>query len=138
MTEGDGEIPADVLAEVRGLCLDLPETFEEPAWVGRRWMVRKKSFAHLFWADEHSTPSIVKAARIFGAGPVLVFRSDGPELVALRNSGPPFFYAGWGRDVIAMTLRGRVDWSEVRELLTESYCVMAPQKLQALVERPGG
>ena len=136
--EEPGEVPAQVMAEVRGLCLDLPETYEEPAWVGRRWMVRKKNFAHLFWADEHSTPSIVKAARIFGAGPVLVFRSSGPELVALRNSGPPFFYAGWGRDVIAMSLRGRVDWSEVRELLTESYCVMAPQKLQALVDRPGG
>jgi hypothetical protein len=136
--EEPGEVPAQVMAEVRGLCLDLPETYEEPAWVGTRWMVRKRNFAHLFWADEHSTPSIVKAAHTFGAGPVLVFRSDGPELVALRNSGPPFFYAGWGRDVIAMSLRGRVDWSEVRELVTESYCLMAPQKLQALVDRPGG
>jgi hypothetical protein len=133
----DGEVPAAVLAEVRGVCLDLPETYEEPAWVGTRWMVRRRNFAHLFWADEHSTPSIVKAAHVFGAGPVLVFRSSGPELVALRNSGPPFFYAGWGRDVIAMSLRGRVDWAEVRELLTESYCVMAPQKLQDLVDRPG-
>jgi hypothetical protein len=68
---------------------------------------------------------------------MLVFRSAGPELVALRNQGPPFFYAGWGRDVIAMTLGTGTDWSEVAELLTESYCVMAPKKLQAQVDRPG-
>ncbi len=49
MEEQDGEVPAEVLAEVRKLCLDLPETYEEPAWVGRRWMVRRKTFAHLFW-----------------------------------------------------------------------------------------
>jgi hypothetical protein len=28
------------------------------------------------------------------------------------------------------------DWDEVRELVTESYCVMAPKKLVALVDRP--
>lgn len=133
----ESEIPAAVLGEVRGICFDLPETSEEAAWVGCRWVVRRRNFAHLFWADDASTPSIRTAAEVFGPGPVLVFRSSGPELVALRNSGPPFFHAGWGRDVIAMSLRGRVDWAEVRELLTESYCVMAPQKLQALVDRPG-
>jgi hypothetical protein len=133
----EGTVPARVEAEVRRLCLGLPETYEERAWVGNRWMVRKRNFAHLFWADDESTPSVAKAAAAFGPGAVLVFRSSGPELVALRNSGPPFFYAGWGRDVIAMSLRGRVDWTEVGELVTESYCVMAPQKLQALVDRPG-
>lgn len=134
----DGEVPAAVLARVRRRCLQLPETYEEQAWVGVRWMVRRRNFAHLFWADEASTPSLARAARVLGAGPVLVFRSGGPELVALRNSGWPFFPAGWGRDVIAMSLRGDVDWAEVAELLTESYCVMAPQKLQALVDRPSG
>lgn len=28
------------------------------------------------------------------------------------------------------------DWSEVGELVTESFCVMAPKKLAALVDRP--
>jgi hypothetical protein len=30
-----------------------------------------------------------------------------------------------------------VDWTEVAELLTESYCVQAPQKLVRQVRRPG-
>ena len=52
MTEGDGEIPEEVLAEVRGMCLGLPETYEEAAWVGRRWLVRKRNFCHVFHADD--------------------------------------------------------------------------------------
>ena len=134
----DPEVPAEVLAELRSVCLGLPETYEEPAWVGTRWCVRKKTFAHVFAVDEGSPPSIAKVARAIGPGTMLVFRSAGPELVALRNAGPPFFYAGWGRDVIAMVLGPYTDWTEVAELLTESYCVMAPKKLQAQVDRPGG
>jgi hypothetical protein len=30
-----------------------------------------------------------------------------------------------------------VEWEEVAELLTESYCVMAPKKLVRLVDSPG-
>jgi hypothetical protein len=37
-----------------------------------------------------------------------------------------------------MLLDATTDWTEVAELLTESYCVLAPKKLQALVDRPGG
>jgi hypothetical protein len=134
--ELDPDVPADVVARLRAVCLGLPETYEEPAWVGTRWCVRKKTFAHVFAVDEGSPPSLAKVARAIGPGTMLVFRSSGPELLALRNAGPPFFYAGWGRDVIAMVLNGFTDWAEVTELLTESYCVMAPKKLQVLVDRP--
>ena len=54
----------------------------------------------------------------------------------LRSAGHPFFYAGWGRDVVGMVLEEDTDWTEVAELLTESYCVLAPKKLVALVDRP--
>ena len=133
----DPDVPAEVLARLRSVCSGLPETYEEAAWVGTRWCVRKKTFAHVFAVDMGSPPSLAKIARAIGPGTMLVFRSAGPELVALRNAGPPFFHAGWGRDVIAMVLDERTDWTEVTELLTESYCVMAPKKLQALVDRPG-
>lgn len=33
-------------------------------------------------------------------------------------------------------LDGDTDWDEVGELVTESYCVLAPKKLVALVDRP--
>jgi hypothetical protein len=136
--EDVGEVSDDVLGALRAICLALPETFEEPAWVGRRWCVRKKTFAHVFHADHDSTPSLVKVARALGPSTMLVFRSGGEELDVLRHQGPPFFYAGWGRDVVSLRLDDDTDWDEVEELLIESYCRMAPKKLQALVDRPEG
>ena len=112
------------VVRLRPICLALPDAYEEQAWAGTRWMVRKKTFAHVLEVDDVNPSTVV------------TFRSQGDELDALRHAGPPFFYAGWGRDVIGLVLDGDTDWDEVAELLTESYCVMAPQKLVDLVERP--
>jgi hypothetical protein len=88
-------------------------------------MVRKRTFAHVLGVEVHTGPLVV-----------LSFRSAGDELEALRNAGHPFFVLGWGRDAIGMVLDTATDWDEVRELLIESFCVLAPQKLIALVDRP--
>jgi hypothetical protein len=69
---------------------------------------------------------------------VLTFRSSGAELDALRAGGHPFFAPGWGSNTVGMVIDAGVDWDEVRELLTESYCTMAPKKLVALIDRPEG
>jgi hypothetical protein len=136
--EDVGEVDEEVVSALRAICLGLPDAYEEPAWVGRRWCVRKRTFAHVFFADLDSTPALVKVARALGPSTMLVFRSGGEELDVLRHQGPPFFYAGWGRDVVAMRLADDTDWDEVAELVIESYCRMAPKKLQALVDRPEG
>lgn len=39
--------------------------------------------------------------------------------------------------MVGLRLDADTDWTEVAELLTESYCVLAPKKLVALVDRPG-
>jgi hypothetical protein len=134
------DVPAAVLAELRAICADLPETYEEPAWVGVRWRVRKKTVAHVIVVDQDATPAFDAVKALLDSPDasvcIVVFRSEGPELVALRNAGPPFFYAGWGRDVVGMVLDADTDWTEVRELITESYCVLAPKKLVARVDRP--
>jgi hypothetical protein len=54
----------------------------------------------------------------------------------LMHAGHPFFYAGWGRNVMGMVLDDATTWDEVAELLTESYCVLAPKRLAARVDRP--
>ncbi len=120
------DVPADVESRARELCLALPETYEEPAWVGTRWMVRKRTFAHVLGIEDDATGSSV----------VLAVRSSGEELEALRHAGHPFLVLGWGRDAIGMVLDVGTDWDEVREVVTESFCVMAPKKLVALVVRP--
>lgn len=119
------DVPDDIEAQLREYCLALPDAYEERAWVGTRWMVRKRTFAHVLGVELDT-----------GAHVVLSFRSTGDELEALRTAGHPFFVLGWGRDAIGMVLDTDTDWDEVQELVTESYCVMAPQKLIALVNRP--
>lgn len=121
------EVPDDVEARLREYCLALPDAYEERAWVGTRWMVRKRTFAHVLGVELDA-----------GAHVVLSFRSAGEELEVLRTAGHPFFVLGWGRDAMGMVLDADTDWDEVRELLTESYCALAPQKLIALVDRPDG
>lgn len=134
------DVPDGVLRRLRRMCTALPEVREETAWAGIRWKVRTHTFAHVMVVDEESTPAF-DPVKVLLRHPedeicIVTFRSQGPELVALRNAGPPFFYAGWGRDVMALLLDDGTDWDEVRELLTESYCVLAPKKLVALVDRP--
>jgi hypothetical protein len=130
MTDGkrrytDG-VPDDVEARLRELCLELPDAYEEAAWVGTRWMVRKRTFAHVLGVEMGDADAVV----------VLSFRSAGEELEVLRHAGHPFFVLGWGRDAIGMVIDDETDWDEVRELVTESFCVLAPKKLTAIVERP--
>ena len=120
------DVPDDVRVRLRELCLRLPDAYEERAWVGTRWMVRKRTFAHVLGVEGDDGKQAV----------VLSFRSSGEELETLRHAGYPFFVLGWGRDALGMVLDGTTDWVEVGELLVESFCVMAPKKLIARVDRP--
>jgi hypothetical protein len=66
----------------------------------------------------------------------MTFRSSGPELEALRNASYPFFSPRWPPNIVGMVLDAGADWDEVAELITESYCVLAPKRLVELVDRP--
>jgi YjbR protein len=133
----DAEIPAEALATLRSVCLTLPEAYEEPAWVGVRWCIRKKNFAHVLVVDAGWPPAYARAAGSAGPICVLTFRTPDPELYRHDRAGPRFFWPGWFPDLVGTVVDDDVDWSEIAELLTESYCVLAPQKLVALVDRPG-
>jgi len=39
-----------------------------------------------------------------------------------------------GRDRIVVALTDDTDWEEIRELVTESYRILAPEKLTALLD----
>ncbi len=119
------DVPEKVVSELRSRCLRLPESVERPAWAGTQWRIRNRTFAHVLAVD-------------FADGPVTVmtFRSAGPELETLRRTGHPFFRPAWGADAVGMVLEDGIDWAEVTELITESYCVVAPKKLVARIDRP--
>jgi hypothetical protein len=88
--------------------------------------VRKKTFG--YFLDDHHGDGVVGVA--FKAGP--------GEQEALVRSDPKRFYVpaylgarGWA----ALRLDvGRVDWAEVRELLTEAYRLQAPRRLVAQLD----
>ena len=135
MTDSD-EVPTEIVERLRSMCLRLPEAYEEPAWVGTRWRIRKRTFAHVLTIDEGHPAAYARAADAEGPISVITFRSPEPEFNALANAGHPYFRARWGRDVVGMVLEQDADWDELAELLTESYCVLAPKKLVVLVDRP--
>jgi predicted DNA-binding protein (MmcQ/YjbR family) len=105
---------------VRVRAMALPEVHEEQAWGGRRWRIRQRTFAQ-----------VATVVNDRGENTLLTFRSSGEELDVLHSIGHPFFRPGWGTNVVGMVLSDRTDWEEVGELLTDSYCVMAPKKLAA-------
>jgi hypothetical protein len=138
------DVPSDFVVRIRAICLDLPDAYEEEAWAGIRWRVRTKTFAHVLAIDEGWPPAYARASRLDGPALVLMFRSSGQELGVLRDTGMPFFAPPWRADEVGLVLGTEsagsasidVDWTEVGELVTESYCVVAPKSLGDRVDRP--
>jgi hypothetical protein len=129
-------VPATVLHRLRLVCLDLPEATEERAWVGVRWMVAKKNFAHVLTIDAGHPPAYAEAAGSKGPLCVLTFRGPRPGVDAPRFRRSPFFRPRWFDNIVGMAIDDNTDWDEVERLLVQSYCVLAPKRLrEKVVER---
>lgn len=131
------EVAAAVVERVRAICTALPGVREEDAWVGTRWCVGAHNFAHVVHVESAWPPAYAKACGSNGPVDVLTFRSSGDELEALRHVGPPFFWPGWFPNLIGVTLSAGTDWTEIGELLLESWRVLAPKRLLAQLPSPG-
>ena len=114
----------DQLARARRICMALPEAWEQEAWGEPTWRVRKRMFA-MFANDHHRDGRIALWCNApLGVQQMLV-RAE-PE----KTFVPPYVGVnGW----IGIVL-DRVDDAELRELVVQSYCMVAPRKLQALVD----
>jgi predicted DNA-binding protein (MmcQ/YjbR family) len=125
------EVPQDIAERIRSLCLALPEVTvridqsrtrtRSTAW---SYDIRRRSFCLLI-AYEHAPGKHV---------PLIVLRANPEERKALLSIGRPFFPSRAGRDRIVVALTGDTDWTEIRELVTESYRILAPKKLTALLD----
>jgi hypothetical protein len=129
------DVSDDIVARIREVCLGLPDAYEEQAWVGTRWRVRKQTFAHVLMIDNGWPPVYARTVGSDGPVTVLTFQSAGQELDAFTNLGHPFFRPVWRPGIVGMTLDTKTDWREVAELVMESYCLLAPQKLVAMLDR---
>jgi hypothetical protein len=122
------DVPDAVVARLDRICRRLPEARREEAWAGVRWRVGSKTFAHAVAIDAGSPPAYARAAGTDGPVTVLTFRAAGDELAALSSMGPPFFKPVWFHDIVGVILDD-ADWTEVGELIVDSYRVVAPRRL---------
>ena len=111
----------DNLERVRRICLSLPEGTEQVAWGEPTWRVRKRLFA--MYANNHHRDGRVA---LWCNAPLGVRE----HLVAADPDAyfvPPYVgVKGW----IGIVL-DRVDDAALRELVVESYAMVAPKKLVA-------
>jgi predicted DNA-binding protein (MmcQ/YjbR family) len=121
-------VDSSTLERLRSICLVLPEAKEERAWVGTRWKISAKTFAHALPIADGWPPAYVKASGSEGPLTVLTFRAEPAEHEALRRFGDPFFAPTWWPDIIGMVITAHTDWEEVAELVTESYRLFAPKR----------
>jgi hypothetical protein len=125
------EVPEDILERVRTLCLALPEvtvrvdgSLDPARSTAQSFDIRRRSFCLLMaWEGSAGKPV-----------PLLVLRAGPDEHDALLAIGHPFFASRAGPDRIGVVLTDDTDWEEIRELVTESYRILAPKKLTALLD----
>jgi hypothetical protein len=126
------EVPEDIAERVRAICLALPEVTTRVD----HSMTRTRSTAQSFDIRRRSFCLLVAMESSIGkCVPLLVLRADPDEREALVSIGHPFFAPRRARrDRIGVWLTDDTDWKEVRELVTESYRVLAPKKLTAFLD----
>jgi hypothetical protein len=128
-------VPPALLAQLRAICLALPEVTEESAWVGTRFCVRKKNFAHILAIQDGWPPAYAKAADDDGPITVMTFRSEAQaQFDVFRSAGRPFFVPGWWNNIVGLVVDEHTDWRQVAALVRESYRALAPQKLVAQLQ----
>ena len=132
MARGRPEPDPAYVARVAARALALPEVHEEDAWTGVRWRIRQQTVAHVLM----TTPdrAVGYGVDLAAPTPLLTFRASGEELLALSSSGPPYVKPAWSPTVVGLLLGQDTDWDEVGELVTESYRLLAPQKLVRLLD----
>jgi hypothetical protein len=119
-----------ILERVRTLCLVLPEVTVRVDGS----LIRKRSTAYSFDIRRRSFCLLMATEGSTGrAVPLLVLRTRPGERDALLAVGHPYFASRAGGDRIGVLLTDDTDWEEIRELVTESYRILAPKKLTALL-----
>lgn len=108
------------LERLRALCLALPETTERVSHGEPTWFVRDKKVFATFANHHHDD----RLAFWCAAGP-------GTQEELITADPEQFFrppYVG-GRGWLGVWLDVKVDWTEIGELVTDAYRLIAPRRL---------
>jgi phosphoribosylglycinamide formyltransferase-1 len=109
------------LTRLTGIALALPEATRQIYGSHAQFLIRKKTFAY-FLDDHHGDGIVAVTCKVLPG-----------ENKALTEAQPRRFYLpayvaskGW----VALRLdAGKIDWSEVRDLIVSSYMLVAPKRL---------
>jgi predicted DNA-binding protein (MmcQ/YjbR family) len=123
------EVPENLIARISRACLDLPEARQETAWVGVRWKIRNKTFAHVLAVEAGWPPAYARAISSDGPACILTFRSGLATFDDAAFRQRPFFKPVWWQDIAGVFLDDSTNWEDVTSLLKSSYCLLAPRKL---------
>ena len=116
------DVPLAWVERLRGIMARFPECREYVPWTGVSWRVGQATVAHVFGGED----------QLFR----ITFRAEPDEVIAFEHMGAPYFRSGWGGNSVGMILDDDTDWDELEELLTDSFCIQAPQRLAEKVDRP--
>lgn len=112
----------ETLNRLRAICLDLPEAAEQETWHDPTFRVRDRIFATAKRRDDHVALHCKVSAGLQGA----LISSNPDRFFFPRYVG----HKGW----IGVKLLDPVDWDEIYDLVTESYRLIAPKRLVALLD----
>ena len=117
-----------LLSELSEICLAFPEATRELQGDHASFRVRKKVFAY-FLNNHHGDGIVSICGKALPGDHTALVASDPVKFYLPAYIGP----RGW----VGLRLDiGKVDWDEVKELITGSYLQTAPRKLAALVKIP--
>ncbi len=115
------------LTKVAAICRSLPETVRADMGSHAQFTVRRKTFAY-FLNNHHGDGIVSVCTRAFPGESKKLIETYPKKFYSPAYIGP----RGW----VGLRLdRGKVDWDEVRDLVTASYLQAAPKKLADQVEK---
>lgn len=109
------------------ICLALPEATREYGGQHARFAVREKTFAY-YLVDHHGDGVVALCCKAVPGENQALIAADSARFFLPAYLGPK----GW----VSLRLDlGPIDWTEVAALVRESYRLVAPKRLAALVGR---
>lgn len=116
-----------VLGRLRELCLALPETSERPSHGAPSFFVRGKACFLMLFDDHHGDGRFAIWCAAPAGDQQLLVDAD-PEKFFV----PPYVgHRGW----LGVRLERDLDWDELRGIVEDAFCTVAPKRL---VERLSG
>jgi predicted DNA-binding protein (MmcQ/YjbR family) len=118
--------PPPILDTLTGICLALPEATREVPGQHATFKVRKKVFAY-YLHDHHGDGIISVCFKMPPGDGAKLVASDGYHHYSPAYIGP----RGW----VGLRLDlGETSWDEVESRVTDSYRLVAPKRLVALLD----